>query len=565
MLLRAQLLTLFLVISTCLSLAAAAPPAHDQFHVAIYITADVVERMKDTRWLQQSWDQISGQVKVDKVYIESYRRGFIADDGSLETAKSFFKAHGVQVAGAIAFSHGPKGHDSTFSYTDPKERAETEHISEVTARHFDEILLDDYFSTNTKTDSDTAARGSESWSQFRLHLMDEVSRDLVVGPARAVNPNVKVIIKYPNWYESYQNQGYDLDQEPKIFDGIYTGTETRDPGSARWAHLQQYESYQIVRYLDNVSLDHNGGGWIDTYGNLYIDRFAEQLWDTMLAKAPEIVLFEYSDLLLQPQAGDRQVWSGLDSTFNYAGLEKWHVATGSSAPINYATVAGYSLSKVNAVLGKLGNPIGLASYKPYQSSGEDYLHNYLGMIGIPIDLHPEFPADAKTVLLTESAKFDPEIVSKIEAHLEKGGNVVITSGLLQALQGEGIEQITEIHAQGNLLTIPEHLTDLYSLPQPVLTSIRQHLLADFPVQIDAPSRVSLFAYDNRTFVVESYLDQPTQVTVSTEGSTKRLRNLDTGKVIKGKAAAYGRSAKMPRRIEFHIGVAPHSFVAFAEE
>jgi hypothetical protein len=37
------------------------------------------------------------------------------------------------------------------------------------------------------------------------------------------------------------------------------------------------------------------------------------------------------------------------------------------------------------------------------------------MIGIPIDLHPEFPADAKTVLLTASANFDPEIVSKIKA------------------------------------------------------------------------------------------------------------------------------------------------------
>jgi hypothetical protein len=564
MLLKARLLTLFLVVSNCLSSnAAPAPPAHDQFHVAIYITTDVVEQMKDPAWLQQSWDQISSQVKVDKVYIESYRRGVLADDASLETVKAFFKAHGVEVAGAIAFSHGPRGHDSTFSYTDPKQRDETQHISELTARHFDEILLDDYFSTNTTTDSDIAARGSESWSQFRLHLMDEVSRDLVVGPARAVNPRVKVIIKYPNWYETYQNQGYDLDREPKIFDGIYTGTETREPSFARWGHLQPYESYEIVRYLDNVDPGHNGGGWIDTYGNLYIDRYAEQLWDTLLAKAPEIVLFEYGDLLSQSEAGDRQAWSPLDTTFNYAGLEKWHGATGSSTPINYASVAGYSLSKVNAVVAKLGNPIGVASYKPYQSSGEDFLHNYLGMIGIPIDLRSEFPTDAKTVLLTASAQFDPEIVSKIKAHLKAGGNVIVTSGLVKALQGKGIGQIAEIHMPGNTLTIPEHFTDLYSLTQPELTSIRQHVMADFPVQIDAPSLVSLFVYDNRTFVVESYRDQPTPVTVSILGSAKRLRNLDSGEVVK--AAANKRSATMPQRTEFHIEVAPHSFVAFAEE
>jgi hypothetical protein len=32
-----------------------------------------------------------------------------------------------------------------------------------------------------------------------------------------------------------------------------------------------------------------------------------------------------------------------------------------------------------------------ATYKPYNSSGEMYLHNYIGMIGIPMDMYPEFP------------------------------------------------------------------------------------------------------------------------------------------------------------------------------
>ena len=43
-----------------------------------------------------------------------------------------------------------------------------------------------------------------------------------------------------------------------------------------------------------------------------------------------------------------------------------------------ARVAGYSLEQADKFLGKLGNPIGIASYKPYQSTGEDFLHNYLG-------------------------------------------------------------------------------------------------------------------------------------------------------------------------------------------
>ncbi len=107
-------------------------------------------------------------------------------------------------------------------------------------------------------------------------------------------------------------------------------------------------------------------------------------------------------------------------------------------------MAGYSLEEVDPFLGQLGNPIGIASYKPYQSTGEDFLHNYLGMIGIPIELYPNFPTNADLVLLTESAKFDPDIVAKIKQQLVAGKSVVITSGLLHALQDRGINDIVEL-------------------------------------------------------------------------------------------------------------------------
>ena len=51
-----------------------------------------------------------------------------------------------------------------------------------------------------------------------------------------------------------------------------------------------------------------------------------------------------------------------------------------------ARIAGYSLEQMDAFLGKLGRPVGIASYKPHHSSGEGFLHNYFGMIGIPIAL-----------------------------------------------------------------------------------------------------------------------------------------------------------------------------------
>jgi len=91
-----------------------------------------------------------------------------------------------------------------------------------------------------------------------------------------------------------------------------------------------------------------------------------------------------------------------------------------------------------------GKPIGVASYRPPHAWAEDFLHNYLGMVGIPIDLVPEFPTDARMMLLTECAAFDPGIVKRIKQQLLDGKSVVITSGLLRALQGKGIEDIAEI-------------------------------------------------------------------------------------------------------------------------
>ena len=46
-----------------------------------------------------------------------------------------------------------------------------------------------------------------------------------------------------------------------------------------------------------------------------------------------------------------------------------------------ARTAGYSAELLDRFLGKLGKPIGVATYKPCNSVGEAYLPNYLGMIG----------------------------------------------------------------------------------------------------------------------------------------------------------------------------------------
>ena len=61
--------------------------------------------------------------------------------------------------------------------------------------------------------------------------MEEFARE-IVDYAKEINPKCHFIIKYPNWYESYQECGYNPEKQKDIFDAIYTGTESRDPVTA---------------------------------------------------------------------------------------------------------------------------------------------------------------------------------------------------------------------------------------------------------------------------------------------------------------------------------------------
>src|SRR6187399_2488501 len=81
-------------------------PAHayDNFKVAVYCRAYEVKEMADPKWLESRWQELSSQVHVDKVYLESHRDLLIIDDATLDAAKAFFTKRGVAVAGGITFT-----------------------------------------------------------------------------------------------------------------------------------------------------------------------------------------------------------------------------------------------------------------------------------------------------------------------------------------------------------------------------------------------------------------------------------------------------------------------------
>jgi hypothetical protein len=582
------------VAQSCQAAAVDGPQPFHGFKVAVYIPVQAVERMAhDPAWMRSSWRTISSRLHVDQVFIEDYRSGVSADDATVEQVKRFFVSQGVAVAGGMAMlDAGRSAQFQTLDYTVPRDRRLASRMSALLARHFATFVLDDLYFFNTKSDSDIAAKGRQSWAQFRMRTMDEVSRDLILEPAKAANPKVKVIIKFPNFYPSFQEMGFDLKNEPRIFPEIWTGDETRYAATTD-QQLRPYESYEIFRYFENVAPGRNGGGWVDPIAMQYLDRYAGQLWDTILAKAPAINLFEYTDLLRIADPRNRDRWERLPTTFDYFDMARRCCggppgAPGASYPL-LADVVEYSLRKVDDVAGSLGAPVGLATYRPYDSTGEDFLPETAGMVGIPVEMYPRWP-QAQTVFLTRAAATDPNIVSEIERHLRGGDNVIMTSGLLRAVQDKGFDQVTDmrvtrdaaaateyvegfgfgagtvlghskpilfplIHfytneewavlrgvaAQGGVpillmdhygkgelyvLAVPREMNDLYALPAPVLNALRRYLTPNLPVRLEGPSQVSLFEYGNGTFVVQSYLDHPAAVRVI--GGFAHLTNLTTG-------------------------------------
>jgi hypothetical protein len=335
--------------------------------------------------------------------------------------------------------------------------------------------------------------------------------------------------------------------------------------------LQQYESYNIIRYFSNIRPGANLGGWVDTYDIRAIDRYAEQLWGTLFAKAPEQTLFEWSAMASdKPATAGERPWAKQATSFT------WSANKG-----GWATAANEALHIADGVVGQLGRPVGVASYRPPHGTGEDFLHNYIGNLGVPIELHPEYPANARTILLTQSAAVDPDIIAKIKRSLESGARVIVTSGFLEATQNRGFRDLAEWQVTGHTIAInqyfdgfgagrgselkepgkttpvlfpevrfytndswgiirgvaaakgfpivlmnnyskgtlylwnmPENFGELYALPQPMITGIKQYLFATAPVQIDAPKHVALFTYDNGAFVVENFRDEPAKVTAS---------------------------------------------------
>ncbi|MFP4016793.1 MAG: permease [Halanaerobiales bacterium] len=544
---------------------------YKNFDLAIYCPAPDLERYDNMDDLAKDIDFFQKHLKVDRVYLETHRNKVDVSREKMLAVIELFQEKGIAVSGGITPTIRGEMNDrisdrflNVFCYTDEEMRQEIKEISEYTASLFDEFILDDFFFTNCACPSCIEAKGSQTWPEFRLNLMKDVSENLIVGPAKKVNPDVKVIIKYPNWIESFQQSGYNTAAQPAIFDYIYTGTETRDSRYTH-QHLPRYASYSLMRWMENLKPEHNGGGWFDWIDCIHnIGYYLEQAYLTAFSKAKELMLFSFG---------------GLKNTV-------------------FVPALGHELGKLDNYLAMLGNPTGIKVYEPNHADGEDHLYDYLGMIGLAFEPTPKFPETDSTILVTENSSIDDNIIKKMKAHMLKGGNIVMTSGFLNKMTDKGAEEFTSVsysdrkvytnsyafetmgcafanYTKGHkeiifpalifknnttwplivamdeensfpLLTkdnygngciytliVPDNFADLYHLPNPVLNKIRQEVMGDMDVYLEGDSNVGLFLYDNNTFIIESFLPHRSSIKIHIKGSNIELTELKSSKQVKG--------------------------------
>ena len=96
-----------------------------------------------------------------------------------------------------------------------------------------------------------------------------------------------------------------------------------------------------------------------------IDRYAEQLHLSMIAKLPEMILWHYSALATPVNPNTRKSWQGTGNSFDYDAIMAPFMKDGKEVtPSVTARIAHVALHDTDNLVGMLGEPEGIVSYKP---------------------------------------------------------------------------------------------------------------------------------------------------------------------------------------------------------
>jgi hypothetical protein len=463
--------------------AGGAGAAEHQFST-LFTAQDVRDRLSNAEGVATAVDWCK-KTGIGKVYIESFRDGYRAERPALLHAKQTFTDAGFAVSGCVTTTGIGKrsnGWKATSCYTNAGTQKELQSVFEYAASLFDEIMIDDFWFTDCTCAECEAARGARSWKDYRCDLMVRLSRERVLGAAKRVNPKVRLIIKYPQWYDRFHERGYEVVRETADFDRIWVGTETRDRSLGG---EQPYEAYFIMRWLGRLGGDKTGGGWYDplkTTERTYI----EQARQTVLGGARESMLFCYG--ALQRNDGPADI---LALRANQAELREV------AREVQRREVAG------------------IAAYKPPNShpENESYIFDSVGMLGLPLVPCHEFPTDAQAAFFSIHALKDPDFATKLSRFAAAGKPVLITEGLASKLHVEA-DNVRVLHGDSK---------SLLRLSPEELNSLRKPLLRPWKIEFHAPNQVALYLFADRSWVIENFNDTEAHVELDAEKLTVPAR------------------------------------------
>ena len=389
--------------------------------LSMYITAHTVQNLLADEAGRREAISIFRCNGITKAYIEVYRAGLVVDQKLLETVRDHFLANDIQVVGGIAtvpgkdFGIRQEAQLGWFNWQNQKTQDDLEKVMRMSAAVFDEFIIDDFLCTADTSMESKQAKGDRTWSQYRMDLLSGLAEKLFIKPAREVNPDITMIIKYPQWYDRFHLFGYDVVREPAMFDKVWVGTESRGQYTQRYGFVQPYEGFINYRWLAGLSGSKISGAWFD-HGDCDENDFIEQAYQSVLAGAKEIVLFNY---------------------YNFIAAHKGH---------HFLRRQFHQLADLANVVA--ANPvIGPVGYKPAHSDagGDLYLLDFIGMFGVSLVPASTYPTDADVILLPTQAAADLNILEKVKLSLAAGKQMVFTTGFLsRAKEGEKLAALAGI-------------------------------------------------------------------------------------------------------------------------
>ncbi|MFC2125123.1 hypothetical protein ACFLU5_09950 [Bacteroidota bacterium] len=440
----------------------------NDLRLSTYVTAQAVERLFSTVAGRREAISILRANGIDKVYIEVYRSGLVVSPESLQDVTKYFTQNGFEVVGGIAtvpgtdFGVRQEARYGWFNWQNEKTQKDLLKVMVDVAPIFDSFIVDDFLCTDDTSAESNEAKGEKSWSLYRRELLTELQSNIFIDPVKKINPDINMIIKYPQWYDRFHLFGYDVVQETALYDQVWVGTETRNMNTQRFGFVQPYEGFVNYRWLASISGNKIGGSWFD---HIECDRndFYDQAWQSVLAGSQELCLFNY---------------------FNITnGHEGHHLLR-----LNYHHLADLAKTVKEFPV------VGVSAYKPPNSNagGDLYVMDFIGMFGIPLIPVSQYPEEAGVIFLPTQAAEDPDIFNKVQQSLQNGARIIITAGFLASITNkEEIAELAGVEPPGMIK----------SLKAQSIISLDQTIEMDLPLEME-----TILSSSNAEVLLEAVVD-----------------------------------------------------------